>query len=168
MNIPLLRKVQRAILEEPRRIDMREWIKATPREVKRILKSGDTIYSGRRAALNVPCNTVGCIAGWTIALTKHVRGYSKLENIFSHLEAAKVLDLSEILYYRLFYVNKDVFTNDRRWPDVWVDKLNSLSPQTRAYAEHVARYIDYFIIKHATDEEILADKGRLTIRKRSR
>jgi hypothetical protein len=55
MNVKLLRKIQKHILEEPRRLDM---------DV--VLVKDIDPASWRDAP---PCGTVGCIAGWACALS---------------------------------------------------------------------------------------------------
>ena len=72
MNTRLLRKVQKHILEEPRRLNM------------------DIILDDRVSARdpkNPPCGTVGCIAGWAIVLAHGDIGYGLISN------AAELLSL---------------------------------------------------------------------------
>jgi|SRR5579864_556807 len=55
LNVELLRKVKKHILEEPRRLDMGYWIHATTAS---------------------PCGTVACLAGWTCILSNVVPAFS--------------------------------------------------------------------------------------------
>lgn len=57
INVPLLRKVQKFLLAEPRRFDMTEWI--NPSEYSNVLKEP-------------PCGTACCIAGATYLIAKKI------------------------------------------------------------------------------------------------
>jgi hypothetical protein len=105
MNVKLLRRVKKHILEEPRRLCMAWYV---------IKKSEDKkLIAGRPFA---KCNTAACIAGWTLELNKiEVNPYAciagwtlelnKIEvNPYEseHIRACKLLDISYDEGLRLF------------------------------------------------------------------
>jgi hypothetical protein len=87
MNVKLLRRVKKHILEEPRRLCMAWYV---------IKKSEDKkLIAGRPFA---KCNTAACIAGWTLELNKiEVNPYES-----EHIRACKLLDISYDEGLRLF------------------------------------------------------------------
>ncbi len=172
MNIALLQQIKQAILEEPLRLRMEDWV------------SGPSLTNKRPA-----CDTVGCIFGWAVALDRLNHGLVSLKNGENLLagfwgsffeDGRDLLDLTEKQATRLAFVGfwpsefkaaeyAEMTESDgpnpvvvRRWsardnpqPGV-VSKFSmaawpvahGLRPQTRKYAELVARRIDHFI---ATD-----------------
>lgn len=89
LNVRLLRRVQRAIIKEPGRLNMEEG-----------LMDLDYAIVNYAHGASPPCGTVGCIAGWTVALSTRARtkivtkvrvalgdepGYSKVR--WDHLQA---------------------------------------------------------------------------------
>ena len=61
MNVKLLRKVAKHILEEPRRFMMRTWrVKGAP---------GEPLYDHKRKHKFPSCGTVACIGGWCALLS---------------------------------------------------------------------------------------------------
>jgi hypothetical protein len=106
--IQRLRAVAAHILEEPKRLDMLEW--------------GVTHPSYLKPSETPACNTVGCIAGWTIFLNKpevvdQMKAafedapefiYNYCETLSPSQDAAKLLKLNAEQRQRLF------FTSD--WP----------------------------------------------------
>ncbi len=116
MNVELLLKVKEAILEEPSRIDMADWVKAD-----------DT----------VPCGTVGCIQGWGVALQTGLRGWDLVAYFYNPEAYDDAFDLTPGQQNRLFY--------EHEWPYAYWDKLRSYRRQTPEYAQVVADRIDHFI-----------------------
>lgn len=129
MNVELLRQIQTVILEEPKRVDMGDWI------------------DSRRT--NLPeCGTVGCIYGWAKAITTSLRG-KELSNLVWGMEGmdgtdgrylddgAKLLGLTEPQACRLFF--------DCDWPARFRHALNRAKRQTPEYAQVVSDRIDHFI-----------------------
>lgn len=87
INVRLLRKVKRHILEEPRRLLMYTWAS----------NSNDA-----------PCGTAGCIAGWSAILSG--RPADEVKAVQDHAasivfrgEAAQLLRISDAQAARLFY-----------------------------------------------------------------
>ena len=154
MNTAKLRKLQKWILEEPRRFDMLDW------------SGRDAIVAEQKP----PCNTVGCLAG----MTCHMEG-GKLGNgnyaIFTirlpgevaaqihkaYIEdyARNVLGLTQPQANNLFLLRSihgagrffetdTPETYEGYWPKVWEAKY--LAAQTvEQKARVAARYIDFFI-----------------------
>ncbi len=121
LNVELLRRVQTAILEEPRKLNMNVWMEKVP---------------GRHPN-PPPCGTVGCIAGWAVALGAPEKRY--LEDFRSYAdEASALLGLDEGCGSGLFYYAPSV----------------RLSPGTLPYAEDVAARIDTYIEEYSPKEEI--------------
>lgn len=125
INVRLLRRIQRAIMAEPKRLDMGDWL---VRGQQRIQQNG----------LKEPdCGTVGCIAGWAAVLDK-TSDPKKFEDAeVSWMRADQILGLTHEQGNALFYTDE--------WPEKFFDKLDALKEQTRAYARVVCQRIDHFI-----------------------
>lgn len=116
LNVELLRKIQKHILEEPRRLDMTAWLDAAPVDV-------------------VPCGTVACIAGWALHLSNTKPGSTTEGGKWSG-PARKVLGLSYEEGDKLFY--------EDNWPAPFATNFcHAEGPKARAKIA-VAR-IDYLI-----------------------
>ena len=176
MNTALLLEIRRLILEEPLRLNMRDW------------SSGIT-----NAPVRPACDTVACIAGWAVAIDRGGPDLSTATDVLTgyfgdfEYDARCLLELTREQALRLFFVGfwpaqfraathtykhnvhisdtpsqdeidagyAEVFTSA---PDPatylcphkvagWPVAVN-LQPQTVEYAQLVARRIDHFI---ATD-----------------
>ncbi len=147
LNVDLLRKVQAAILEEPKRVNMDLW--AFPIEWQ--------VESGQ----NPPCNTVGCVAGWSIALEKNLRG-NDLATEFSieHQAIKLLLGVTEpaSAHYgimgKLFYISSwptEFRARMQRWNGSHV-----VDPGTPEYAQIVSDRIDGFIDSFVEMTEVLS------------
>jgi hypothetical protein len=101
MNVPLLRKVKKHILAEPRRLEMNNWAVNVDEE-------------------EAPCGTQACIAGWAVILGKGLTNNKKREKYidranthysmnFWHNTARKLLGLTQDQAYNLFQIH----TNQR-------------------------------------------------------
>lgn len=100
MNVKLLRAVKRAILEEPRRINMRE---------------GCKLVRGKNSPA---CGTVGCIAGWAMLLDRRKHASESLRTAAKRVPASwddmeapsqALLNLPNDKWERLVYI--------WNWPD---------------------------------------------------
>jgi hypothetical protein len=120
LNVPLLRKIQAHILEEPLRVDMDNWM-------------GTVNQYGQSPA----CKTVGCIAGWACVLEPT---QNKEIVLGVKLTAMDLLGIGHDLADKLFY--------PAYWYHGWPSKLEDLRVGTPAYAQVVSDYIDYFIEQH--------------------
>lgn len=143
MNVEKLLEVKAIILAEPLRVRMDDW-------------ASDEFESPLRPA----CDTVACLAGWTVAMGRIQTGACQFEDGVDILagycgdfaiDAQLILGLNAEQARRLFYVGlwPDEFKapeHDYR-SDMFADwpVAGNLQPQTAAYAELVARCIDHFI-----------------------
>lgn len=121
MNVRLLRRVQKIILSEPKRLDMSTWgERVDPKEDPSAPK----------------CGTVGCIAGWAYMLANRVpRKFGAEMPPIWRDAGAEALDISDEQARALFYV-KD-------WPEKFID---AYSPDgSKKSARVCARRIDHFI-----------------------
>lgn len=132
MNIELLEKVRKHILEEPKRVNMKEWLinsHINDFEIKRLKKINKA----------PKCNTVGCIAGWAQQLCSKKKLHS-----FDRCKAKNLLELDINEADRLFLLKK-MTMNNNHWPFHFEDELKKHTPGTRAYARIVAKRIKHFI-----------------------
>lgn len=126
MNVRLLRRVKKAILDEPKRLDMGDWIYT---------------YEG---GLSAPkCGTVACIAGWATLLAvgsiKDVKATAKelrrTQAIISQ-EGMLALGIQSFDADRLFYVDK--------WPEPYRTAYGT-ARTAQERADVTAGRIDQFI-----------------------
>lgn len=143
MNIPLLRRIQQHIREEPTRLNMGEGILRAERA--RCSHS----HNHTPPHPTPPCGTVGCIAGWAVLLNlpkplfEHARvlfdtNYAGDTVLWISMvgRAEDLLELDHVTAEKLFHV------------EGWSHHAYALSrfqPGTRAYADCVCDYIDWFI-----------------------
>ncbi len=147
INVRLLRRVERAILKEPRRFVMKWWH-----------ATGDVIANHIEEKYRPPCNTVACIAGHVQWLTDPKRfaadvkaGY---DGCVEH-DARKALGLDDEQADRLFMMQDwgddgglDPFRSG--WPKKFCDAYNNAkTPRARAKAA-VAR-IEHFIATNGAE-----------------
>ena len=94
MNIPLLKKIQKHIKEEPRRLNMDDWIL---RKDEFIQNKKQLAYVLSRKIKDIPkCGTVCCIAGWADVLSGNGQ--------FSYNRAKTILNLTSDQASQLFFV----------------------------------------------------------------
>lgn len=126
INVELLERVKTHILEEPRRLLMQGWMLASK---------------------EAPCGTVGCIAGWSLALEKGVKIADERGLVYRngrrvadpHGAGMKVLGLTEDQADDLFYVVN--------WPNDMSRRY--VAGDQNAKATVTAERIDRFIAEHA-------------------
>lgn len=150
MNTELLRKVQKAILEEPARINMDGWLYdvTTADDLEAFLDDVRDYDEEGNVSFDPPippCGTVGCIAGWTY----HLEGLPRPEKWINYnaengefkptleVVAAERLGLSAKQAATLFYPD--------RWPIDLSDRLYANTPGSPEYAKVVSDVIDRFI-----------------------
>lgn len=119
MNVELLRKVQKAILEEPLRINMDNWA-FTPGEQELMDQTPR-------------CGTVGCIAGWTIAIQFNLFDSDGDDTLADYggcyeMAAMSELGLSNVQSNRLFY------------PHLWPEKFRLALDIRRGEGDHDPKY----------------------------
>ncbi len=123
-NEKLYDRVVAHILEEPKRLDMESFAYS----VWGIKELGDKAPS---------CNTVGCFAGWAVALKKKWRGgqlaihYGAIPNL-----AQEFLGLTPDERFILFHPT--------RWPDEDREALYGHKVGSKAYAKVVAEFAKEF------------------------
>jgi hypothetical protein len=134
LNVKLLRRVKKHILELPNRFIMGDWIEK--------LDPG-TVVKDYEAKVTVPaCGTVACLAGWTYLLAKGK------EIDCPRDEAEELLGITHDEGRELFY------TDD--WPaDLAEDFESSSDPQERA--EIAGKRIDRFIAEHERIDRFIAE-----------
>lgn len=120
MNVKLLRRIQRHVIEVPKRLDMECFLDRTT----------DSYVVHKKMP---ECGTVGCIAGWAVALsTKELVPYVNIAST-----AAKFLSIREEEAEKLFYPHQ--------WPEEFEDRLREAKPQTLKHAQLTVERIDHFI-----------------------
>ncbi len=120
LNVRLLRKIQKMILEEPRRLNM--WL------VQNHYSKRDVDNSEYNLP---PCGTVGCIAGWALNLSGFTRSNSLNK-------AATLLGIERTASDHVFLVSD--------WPEKFHNRYNDARTQ-RQKARVTSNRIDY-LIKH--------------------
>jgi hypothetical protein len=99
LNVRLLRRVQKHIEAEPRRMKMKLWLDRNP-------------FERERSALP-PCGTTACIAGWALILSgKHLR-----REVNYLAQGQKILGLTRDEAGNLFVVEN--------WPENFRRKYNT-------------------------------------------
>lgn len=130
LNIELLQKVKKHILEEPKRLAMIHWtLRGLPGQ---FLTSEGWGEIGERVF--PPCGTVGCIAGWTCMLSGMASG--------TRSSAEELLEISRFESDSLFMVED--------WPEpIRTQYMHATTPELRA--KLAAKRIDLFIEGHKDD-----------------
>lgn len=121
MNVELLRKVQKHILEEPRRLNMDVVLNKVDTKIKH----------------NPPCGTVGCIAGWTVMLTGNEGEFGRYDL------AVQLLDLNGTQRDKLFREPR-MSEELLGWPATFAKRyMRAKTAKTRAKV--TSDRIDHFI-----------------------
>lgn len=126
MNIPLLRKIQKAIREEPRRFDMRDWVMLSDKS---------------------PCGTSACIAGHAAMIALKKPPEKSLA-----LAAGRLLDKhnNDNDYY-IAQIAKDLLllssgqANRLFFRSEWPAKFQKLTKTPKARAQQAIARINHFI-----------------------
>ncbi len=122
LNTKLFREIQKAILEEPKRIFMSAWclpLKEVPK------------------AQRPSCGTIACIAGWACIFGGKAKDGKTLGKLWIPVVARDLLGIDQNQSAKLFHVGD--------WPSEWRSKLWAVDSGTRAYAKVVADYIGHFV-----------------------
>ena len=126
MNIELLQRVRDHILEDPRRLNMHEWI-------INVSKKHANTWNHRYP----PCGTIACIAGWTILLAYPEKKQEYISN--PEQVAANILQIDDRQARELFYIGQ--------WP-VDYQKRYLGECTLKEMAQAAAGRIDLFIDKY--------------------
>jgi len=141
MNKELLLRVKAHILEEPRRLNMSNWIQdARVGSLVHDAYESNRVGQFAKHALTEneapPCGTVACLAGWACVLS----GHPAESGDWLSERGGLFLDLTEDQKSELF------------WPESWGGHSAYLEYKTCGNAEQraqvVARVIDAFIAKY--------------------
>lgn len=132
MNVRLLRRIQKHILEEPRRFKMSGWVSI---ESKAVPEAFDLDVDGAPHWKFAKCGTAACIGGWAAILgTSKDAAEIALSDVGGLAE--KLLDLTDVEAKRLFHV---IY-----WPEQFSSKyVRALSPASRV--KIAAARITHFI-----------------------
>jgi hypothetical protein len=131
MNVKLLRKIQKHILAEPRRLNM-EWIATAAREV-----AVDKIP---------PCGTICCISGWASVLSRpsvklrvveHFLYNPKNKKSYAARDGMEKLQIDQDQGLRLFYVSY--------WPPMLRNRFWDSKGNKQLEAALAVERIDLFI-----------------------
>lgn len=127
MNVKLIRRIQKAILAEPKRVNMSDWAFHPSWVAKRKLPR---------------CNTVTCIAGWAVALDRKLRGAGLVaydcDGVGIAAAGRKALDLPSDFYGPSLF-------SALRWPEPYASRIAKYNSGTKRYAKVVAARLDYLI-----------------------
>ena len=119
----LLTKVKAVILEEPERFDQRVWWMDRRH------------WAGAWSVRWPACGTVGCVAGWVVALT-HGRPNTLRLMGGMEISAGNILGLTDVQAVELFLYGPPM------------DGLTVTQAQTEAYARAGAQHIEQFQNRH--------------------
>ncbi len=137
MNVGLLKKIQKEILVEPRRLNMERWL------------HNFVIPIGNDDPLLAPCGSVGCIAGhaiWIDGLKKTDRTFKDIVFVRTfqtkylyHVErkARRLLRLTVSQSQRLFFLEQ--------WPKQLMSEYNQNKRSRQKCAEITSKRIALFI-----------------------
>ena len=160
-TVKKLRKLQRYILAEPKRIHMDDWgIHVDPKD-KTTLKNlkenyGAAVGGDLLSTLlvkNPPCGTMACAAGNLCIIGGLINPQAELRDSgepYYYFDsntpelAAEYLGIDEEVAGRLFYF-KGWASEDNGWPKEFEDRLNKHNPGTLGYAKVVVARIEHFI-----------------------
>lgn len=140
LNVALLLRVKEAILAHNERFDMAIWVSRTVVDPQDGAIDYESVNTFGELAHN--CDTVGCIAGWTVAIGSPTQ--EKYATLASEV-AARLLGIPNSLRDTLFYTTA--------WPSLYEDeyeRVNQSLTLTKAekqkrYAEIAAARIDALI-----------------------
>ncbi len=127
INVKLLEQISEHVLAEPRRVNMDIWL--------------DT----NKIKYEHKCHTVGCIAGWAVAL-KGTKEERKNHFYFAVKNAAMRL-------LRLREGDADELFLPDNWPTKYITKLRDYDEGTKGYAKVVAARIKAFIKEKTSDRD---------------
>lgn len=138
MNVKLLRKVQCAILKNPKRFDMGYWFTNS----RAFFLNAKTIKAKKKRFEN--CGAAACIAGWACLLSKDTTNYNSEYRDHTLVIARKLLDLTRDQANKLFF--------DGVWDNPF--RSNFINASTKAEQAKIASaYIDKFISDYCEEEK---------------
>jgi len=122
INVALLRKIQKKILDEPGQFQMRTWYSTT-----------DDFHN----QVKVNCGTAACIGGWAVTIAKKVKPSEYWKTGWDTLaEAKKLLRITMPMTERLFL--------EANWPDKFRHAYYD-AKTNQGQAQAASARIDHFI-----------------------
>lgn len=151
LTVQRLRKLQKYILEEPKRFNLDTWGEiANPKYYKKIK---DRYGVSEVTKQKPPCGTVGCIAGSLCVIGKMVKPtvvMKDLEGTETYMfpsntpeMAADYLGLSLSDAKKLFFLQS--WGSPIGWPEEYDKMLRNHNPGTKGYAKVAVARIEHFI-----------------------
>lgn len=144
MNKELLLRVKAHILEEPRRLNMSNWIDSGEPGTPIAFDFEDDANWQDLHVLTPeeapPCGTVACIAGWSCILGMDAPAKEIAKNHRVEGSARQLLDISPLQKEELFY--------PYNWPNPADYEEYRTCGNAQQRAQVVARVIDAFIAKY--------------------
>lgn len=155
--VKLVRKVQKHILEEPKRFDMGEWgrsvnhiwkpeplFEGSSKEAKRIHKQDMKDYKTEVSQFPA-CGTTACIAGWAVILEnpkKDKEGHYVIPSVDIPSRAAKLFEFGDACYAgQLFFSDS--------WPQPfftqWADEDAKDNPSKKKLAKIAVARLEHYI-----------------------
>lgn len=131
MNIRLLRRAEKAMLEEPRRASIGDWV-----------WHSSAIASNKRKA--PACGTVGCIYGWGKALTAKLRGEALYNAYIGDCFNDGVLASAAAMFELSFHQSQRLCLTSY-WPHPFRSRILKTRPQTKAHVKVIVGRIEHFI-----------------------
>lgn len=150
MNVALLRKVQRHIFEEPKRVDMEDYCYGEPHD-----EGGPE------------CGTVACIAGWSVMLSRSPKvaaARARARDLLARISSAKDRSQRDEANGELWDMDwgrlgqlvlggaRTLFFLDN-WPKDLQRRIHRCRNGTKAYARVVSDAIDRYIAEPETFRE---------------
>jgi hypothetical protein len=146
MNTELLLKVKEEILAEPRKLHMDTWL-WDARDFLEV--DGEGVPEERMP----PCKTVGCIAGWAVAVSDPRPPSEVAEDArfsFGFDAAKRAQSLLGLKSRKLFHHDEEAAAGSGGyWPEEFTARLKKEAPGTPGYARVVADVIDDLIANPA-------------------
>ena len=151
-TVQRLRKLQKYILDEPKRFNLETWGEVCNPKTYAALEAE---YVGADVVnQKPPCGTVGCIAGNLCVLSGDIKPNVIIDRLGSELEtyifprntdemAAKYLGLDIDEAEKLFYLEE--WNYGTGWPEEFAARLEKHKPGTLEYAKVAVARIDHFI-----------------------
>ncbi len=136
MNIPLLRRIQKRILKEPRQFQMDNWFNHSP-----------SVYPN--------CGTAACIAGWAVTMSMKKGNPKKICQLLTGALTTDWTDNDKITRKAMKFLQLDTpeaakrLFIQSRWPSVF--RFHPSSEGTPEYAANAVARIDHFIATNGAE-----------------
>ena|ERR1700728_4187244 len=131
MNVKLLRKIAKVIIEKPRQFDMSRWHhnkKAREHDWSRGVYESYTALCDLPQEKQISCDTTHCIAGWAQAISPDRKCKTPAEK-----DAKRLLQITPSMANRLFYCDN--------WPEQFQGKRDTWKPTRKQAVERIKHFI---------------------------